>query len=472
MNGPSPSSIPILLIDDEDQILFVSRLLLRSEGIENVYTLNDGRDVLPFLTDHEVGVIVLDLYMPHLPGNELLQEIIYRCPHAPVIVMTAVSEINMAVECMKKGAFDYLVKPVEKDRFIYSIKRAFELSSLSSEVSSLKQYLLTDQLRYGDAFSSIVTQSKKMRGIFQYIEAIAGSQQPVLITGETGVGKELVAKAVHALSGLTGAFVPVNLAGLDDNIFSDTLFGHRKGAYTGADGPRDGLVHQAHDGTLFLDEIGDINEASQVKLLRLLQEHEYYPLGSDIARKSKARVVVATNRDIQKKIGEGTFRNDLYYRLRTHQVCVPPLRERLEDVPLLLDHFLDKTAADLAKGRPKYPPELVSLLSSYHFPGNVRELETMVFDAVARHGSGMLSMGTFRKGMGQDYSTHGQPHLPVDTAHRLLSRTSGRFPTLHETEEYLISEALRRSNNNQGIAASMLGLTRQALNKRLTRKKV
>jgi two-component system, NtrC family, response regulator HydG len=471
VTGPSGTAPPVLLVDDETHILFVSRILLRGEGLENVHTLDDSREVLPFLKEHEVGVIVLDLYMPHITGTELLGEITYHHPHIPVIVMTGVNNIDTAVECMKRGAFDYLVKPVEKDRFVFSIKRAYEMSSLHREVSSLKQYLLTDQLRHGDAFSSIVTGSKKMRSVFQYVEAIAGTEQPVLITGETGVGKELIARSVHALSGRRGAFVPVNLAGLDDNMFSDTLFGHKKGAYTGADRPREGLVNQALDGTLFLDEIGDINDVSQVRLLRLLQEHEYYPLGSDIVKKSNARIVVATNQDLQKKIGEGRFRNDLYYRLRTHQVFIPPLRERSEDIPPLLDHFLRKAAKALGKRIPSYPPELVTLLSSYPFPGNARELETMVFDALARHRSGVLSLSAFRSRI-EEYQGTPANNAPPETALKSLGfAVRGRFPTLRETEDYLISQALAMADNNQGIAASLLGITRQALNKRLNRKK-
>ena len=188
-----------------------------------------------------------------------------------------------------------------------------------------------------------------MSSIFQYCEVVAKSQQPVIIIGETGVGKELIAKAIHDLSGLRGKFVPVNVAGLDDNMFSDTLFGHKKGAFTGADQTRSGLIAQASGGTLFLDEIGDLAELSQVKLLRLLQEQEYYPVGSDIPMVSDARIIAATNRDLRKLTEAGKFRNDLYFRLCAHQVHIPPLRERLDDIPVLLDHFLDEAAKTFKK---------------------------------------------------------------------------------------------------------------------------
>lgn len=339
-----------------------------------------------------------------------------------------------------------------------------EEEALRTEVSSLKQHLLADRLAHEDAFSDIITRSEKMRAIFRYTEVISPSQQPVLITGETGVGKELIARVIHTLSGSAGSYVTVNVAGLDDAVFSDTLFGHKRGAYTGADHSREGLVAQAAGGTLFLDEIGDLRESSQVKLLRLLQEQTYYPLGSDIPTRSSARIVVATNRDLEREMSEGRFRRDLYYRLIAHHIHVPPLRERKEDIPLLLDHFLAEAAQALHKRKPTPPPELITFLSAYDFPGNIRELKALVTDAVAMHRSGVLSMQRFRDVIGRDLRPiHPSPAegAPFDLA--------GRFPTLREAEEYLIKEALRRSHGNQRIAASFLGITSQALNKRLRR---
>jgi len=461
--------LPVLLVDDEPQILLSSSVILRSAGIKHVLTVEDSRRVLRLLAQQEVAVIVLDLSMPYISGIELLTEINDRFPQIPVIIMTATNEIDTAIKCMKAGASDYLVKPVEKERFVSSIKRTLEVCALREEVSSLKQHLLTDRLENETAFSSIVTISKKMRAIFQYVEVIAGTQQPVLITGETGVGKELIARALHELSSRKGIFVPVNVAGLDDTMFSDTLFGHKKGAYTGADEAREGMIARASEGTLFLDEIGDMNEASQVKLLRLLQERKYYPLGSDVQRQSDARIIVATNHDIQRLITTGKLRRDLYYRLRAHKIYVPPLRERLDDIPLLLDHFLDEAAKSLNKKKPTPPRELSTLLSTYHFPGNIRELQVMVFDAVARHKTGILSMDSFRENIGQ-VSLSPPPGSQVRVQDKnFITATFNKFPTLKEAESYLISEALKLAHGNQGIAASLLGITRQALNKRLNR---
>ena len=467
----SYSNFPIILVDDEPQTLLNFSVMLRSAGIKDVQPIEDSRLVMPLLAKQKIAVIVLDLFMPHISGNELLPKIKDDFPEISVIVMTAANRIDTAVECMKAGAFDYLVKPVEKSCFISSVRRALEVCKLRNEVFSLKQYLLTDKLDHEEAFSSIITNSEKMWAIFQYIEAIAGSERPVMITGETGVGKELIARAIHELSGRKVEFIAVNIAGLDDTVFSDTLFGHKKGAYTGADQAREGLIARASDGTLFLDEIGDMEEASQVKLLRLLQEGRYYPLGSDISRESNARIIVATNRDIQKMKSEGKFRKDLYYRLCTHQIDIPPLRERPEDIPLLLDHFIEEAAASLNKKKPTLPLELTILLSTYYFPGNVRELQAMVYDAVARHKSGILSMDSFKKMISQEHLSSEISFSPPSEEEDPLIQIFGQFPTLKKVENYVIEKALKLSKGNQGIAASLLGITRQALNRRLIRKK-
>ena len=470
------SSLPVLIVDDEKQILLSYTVMLRTAGIENIITMNDSRKVLPFLSREEVAVIVLDLNMPHISGTELLEKVKAKYPHISILIVTAINDIEKAVECMKRGASDYLVKPVEKSRFVASVNKVLEISGLRNEVSSLKehvlslrQHLLTDKLEHEDVFSSIYTNSKKMRAIFHYVESIAKSSNQVCITGETGVGKELISKAVHRSSGVTGNYVPVNIAGLDDTMFSDALFGHVKGAYTGADRDREGLIVRASGGTLVLDEIGDLNEMSQVKLLRLIEEGVYYPLGSDKPQKSNARIIASTNQYLQKRMSQGKFRKDLYYRLCAILVHIPPLRERTEDIPVLLNHFLEEASINLNKKKPTPPAELVTLLSSYTFPGNVRELKAMVFDAVAHHRSGVLSLDSFRKFIKEKGEQTGTTISSPQEGTLARLDFSGRFPTLKEAEDFLVAEALKRSDGNQGIAASLLGLTRQALNKRLKR---
>jgi DNA-binding NtrC family response regulator len=460
------SPMSILLVDDEEQILFSSALLLKSNGYDKVICLNESSRVLPLLGSESISTIVLDLSMPGISGQELLKQINYGYPNIPVIVMTAVHEIETAVECMKSGAFDYLTKPVRTDDFLACIRRAQQLSVLKSENISLKKRLLSGVLEHEEMFAEIRTSNRQMRSIFQYMEAVAGVAAPVLITGETGVGKELIAGAIHRLSGRKGRLVSVNSAGLDDNVFSDTIFGHKKGAFTGADSEREGLIARAGGGTLFLDEIGDLEAKSQVKLLRLLQEREYYPLGSDIPKKTDSRVIVASNRDVEQMVALGSFRNDLYYRLSPHHIHIPPLRERLDDLPLLVDHFLEETAADTGKKRPTYPRELILLLSTYHFPGNIRELKGMVHDALVQHNGGMLSQESFSSYLDKR-RTSLSPAFDASTAAATFSPFSNRLPTFSEAEAYLVAEALKQAGGNQGIAAKILGITRQAINKRI-----
>ena len=461
-----PSKLPVLLVDDEESVLFSSRTLLKSAGVRNVLTLSDGGELPAYLERQPVAVVVLDLLMPRVSGEDLLRELVREHPAVPVIVMTAVQDVDTAVGCMKEGAYDYLVKPVEESRFISSVKRALEVRSLRQQVGALKGYLLSDRLEHGRAFASIVTKSPKMRALFQYTEAVAGSTEPVLITGETGVGKEALARAIHELSGRDGSFVQVNIAGLDDALFADTLFGHKKGAFSGAEKRRDGLVAQAAGGTLFLDEIGDLEQTSQVKLLRLIQNHEYYPLGSDVPRSVDVRVVCATNRDLDALMAEDRFRRDLYFRLSVHQMEVVPLRERKEDLPLLVDHFLQESAAALDKKAPAAPSELFALLSQYDFPGNVREIRSLVYDAVALHASGpVLSMDRFRQAIRPEPAPEAQARATADQ----ILEIPGRIPTLKEAEAHLIREALDRAEGNQGVAATFLGISRPALNRRLAR---
>jgi DNA-binding NtrC family response regulator len=462
------------MVDDDVNFLVSAEVMLRAGGVSRVMTLSDSREVIHTLDNRQVSVVLLDLTMPHVTGLELLEEINEKHPGVSIIIITGTDELEMAVNCMRAGAFDYLVKPVEESRFLASIKRALEVKDLRREIVSLKEMLLTSETSMSSAFDSMVTVSSSMQSLFRYIEAIAPSDQTVLVTGETGVGKELMARAVHDISGREGEFIPVTVAGLDDTMVSDTLFGHEKGAYTGADQSREGLIRRAEGGTLFLDEIGDLAEASQIKLLRLLQEGTYYPLGSDVPRKSTARIVVATHRDLAALHAEGRFRKDLYYRLRFHHVHIPPLRERVEDVPVLLDHFLTAAARSLGKKVPTPPRELATLLANYRFPGNIRELEAMIHDAVARHTSGVLSMKNIRElvGAGRELDAAlPETDTGEDDSKSQSLDLAGRLPTLKEAETILIEEAMKRADGNQRIAAELLGISRQALNKRLIRSK-
>ena len=347
---------PVLIIDDEIAILDGQKTILQSEGINNIICISESRDVKHIMLEQAIDVVLLDLTMPEISGREILKFISENYPDLPVIIITGTNDITKAVECMKDGAFDYMVKSVEKSRLISGVKRAIEHRMLKNENRELRSYLLTNQLKHPEVFSNIITGNKQMQQLFSYAELIADSSEPVLITGETGVGKELFANAIHSAGNNKGEYIAVNVAGIDDLTFSDTLFGHRKGAYTGAMDARQGLLQQAKGGTILLDEIGDLSKESQVKLLRLIDNGEYYALGSDIPQKSDARIIAITNRNMEEMVECGAFRRDLFYRLDTHSITIPPLRERREDLSLLVDHFLIDT------GIP-YTSEIISLLT-------------------------------------------------------------------------------------------------------------
>jgi DNA-binding NtrC family response regulator len=465
MNASLYPSLPVLMVDDEAQALDSFETVLLFASVNNIIRCEDSRDVMPLLSRQEIEVMLLDLSMPHISGEELLSLVTRDFPEVPVIIITGSNDVDTAVACMKSGAFDYMVKPVEKNRLISGVKRAIEIRELQRENRLLRAHVLSGQLEHPEVFSEIVTNSETMRSIFQYIEAISNSPQPVLITGETGVGKELVAKAIHSLSNRQGAFVPVNVAGLDDNVFADTLFGHRKGAFTGADQVRNGLIEQASGGTLFLDEIGDLSPTSQVKLLRLLQDGEFFPLGSDISKHSDARIVVATNQNLETLQESGKFRKDLYYRLCAHHIHIPPLRDRQEDLPILVDHFLEKASKTLSKEKPTPPTELFALLTTYSFPGNIREMESMIFDAVSRHKSGQFSLDVFRSYIGQRNATLDTDHTePVMVASSLREKVD----TISQiTEKQMIIDALNKTNQNRTKAAELLGISRRTLQNKI-----
>jgi DNA-binding NtrC family response regulator len=463
---------PVLLIDDEERFLESVNFTLSSAGINNIVECPDSRDVLKVLSGKRFGVIVLDLFMPFVSGLELLPEIAHDFPEIPVIIITAVNELDTAVECMKSGAFDYLVKPVDDERLVTTVKRAIQFTEMRDENTLLKQYLMSDKVEHPEFFSEIITQNSSMRSIFQYVEAVGGTSLPILITGETGVGKELVARAVHMISGRKGNFTAVNVAGVDDKLFSDMLFGHKKGAFTGADQERKGMIESSAGGTLFLDEIGDLGIESQVKLLRLLQDGQYYPVGSDIPKMSDSRVIVATNQDIEVMQEKGQFRKDLYYRLQSHNIHIPPLRERLDDTPLLVDHFLKTAAKSFNKKTPTPPKELFTLLNTHHFPGNVRELQGLINDAISTHKSGVLSLDTFRAKITSSKKiprTVGEGEAGSSEAKTKKIVFPEQLPALKEAELLLIEEAMKRADGNQTIAAEILGMSRRALNNRLMR---
>lgn len=454
--------LPIVIVDDEEEVLASESNILLAHGFTNVLTIQDPRSVMEVLAERGADLVLLDLSMPEMSGKEVLSRVRDQYPDLPVIIVTGDAEITSAVDCMRMGAVDYMVKAIEQNRLISGVERALEIRELKRTFGNLRDRILDQTLQRPEAFSSIVTKDRRMHAMFLFIESIARTRETVFVSGETGVGKELVAEAIHLASERTDPFVRVNSAGLDDQMFSDSLFGHRRGAFTGAMDARKGLVTIAGSGTVFLDEIGDLSMSSQVKLLQLLERREYYPLGADLPRRTEARFVVATHRDLRTMTESGEFRKDLYYRLSTHSVQIPPLRERAGDLDLLVPYLLDKACKDLGREPLQPTKEILALLRNYDFPGNVRELRSLVYDAVARHAGDSLSIDTFVEATGQS--------RPTDEGRGAI-RFEERLPTIREAINQLIDESLERASGNQSAAAASLGITPQALSRRLIRRR-
>ena len=464
-NNPSK---PILIVDDEMSWIVTLRTALKLLGkIANVVLCTESQTVPSLLTNNDYSLVLLDLTMPNLSGEQLLDYIGEKHPELPVIIISGANQVATAVTCMKKGAEDFFLKTDDLERIVNSVKKTLRTQALKVEHFKLSESLAARPGQRHPAFDHIVTQNNTMLRIFSYLEAIAVSREPVLIQGESGTGKELVAQALHQLSCLEQPFVAVNVAGLDDVLFSDTLFGHQVGAYTGANQPRRGMIEEAAGGILFLDEIGDLSQASQVKLLRLLQSGEYFPLGCDSPLLCQARIIAATNQNLEKNEASGLFRRDLLFRLKTHRLKLPPLRERREDIPLLVDYFICDAIDRLGKKRPAENPDLIPLLQSHPFPGNHRELRAMIFDAVSLHQEGPLCIDRFAAIVHRENLSSSDFDATAFAVSESEFTFPDQLPTLKQMSQLLVDEALRRTGGNQSHAAKFLGISQQALSRRL-----
>jgi DNA-binding NtrC family response regulator len=360
----------ILVVDDEEIVLLSCERVLTEEGYE-VRTLLSGREALALLGEETFDLALVDLMMPGIGGIELLQAMKRNYPDMAVIMITGYSTVESAVEAMKSGAADYLPKPFTPDQLTLVVKKNLDARSLVMENLYLRSEL---QGKY--RFENIIGSSKKMQEIYRLVGKVAPTSSTVLVTGESGTGKELIARAIHFNSlRKDRPFVPVDCAVLSENLLESELFGHIKGSFTGAVVTKPGLFEVADGGSLFLDEIGNISLTTQSKLLRVIQEREFTPVGGTKVKKVDVRIIAATNKDLPEKIKEGTFREDLFYRLNIVPVHVPPLRERPEDIPLLAQHFLEKYSREVGKKPKTLSPAAVELLLRYPWPGNVRELE-------------------------------------------------------------------------------------------------
>lgn len=445
----------ILLIDDEVATLNSMELALQLEGYDHIYKCSDSREVFTILKDNTINVIILDLTMPHISGEQVLNMVMNTYPEIKVIIISANDAIESVIRCMKAGAVDYLTKPITTERLLATIKNTLEIILLKSAVESLKtSHNETIVTPNENIFAPIITQNKVMLKIFRYATVIAPSPYPVLIYGETGTGKELMARAIHQLSGRKGEFIAVNAAGLDENMFIDTLFGHNKGAYTGADKTKIGLVEAAKDGTLFLDEIGDIPSQSQIKLLRLLQENEYLPLGAETNRKSTCRILAATNLELNEMQQKKLFRQDLFYRLNDHFIHLTPLRERKDDIPLLVSHYLNENGSKF-KSFHELPAILKKPLTTHNYPGNIRELKKLIFEFCQTYDSSLNQIQDIIK---RFHLQHTEITINTDDF-----KFPAQLPTLKQMQEHLVNEAVSRANGNQSTAARWLGVTPQAL---------
>lgn len=462
--------LPLLMVDDEPAWLHSMALSLKvSAGINNVIRCSDSREAVGLLQQQSCCLALIDLNMPYVNGEQLLTRIRESYPDIAVIIISGMNQIETAIRCVKAGAEDFYIKTDERERVVSGIMRTLKQIELQRQNRELAERLLRREEVEHPAFARFHTCSGKMHGIFSYLRAIARGYEPVLITGESGTGKELVARALHQLRCPEKPWIAVNVAGLDDMVFSDTLFGHVKGAFTSADQPRKGMIEEAADGILFLDEIGDLAPASQVKLLRLLQEGEYFPLGSDKPRRVRARVLFATNQKLKDKVEQGAFRKDLYYRLCAHLIDIPPLRERKEDLPVLMNALAAEAAESFSCAPPQIQQPLLDLVATYDFPGNIRELRAMVFDAVGLHQEGELSTARFKQIIAPTQDLTPVSSDPGSTGTKATATISfgPDLPTIKQATQALVDEALQRTAGNQSKAAKALGITPQALNKRL-----
>ncbi|MFH1672373.1 MAG: sigma-54 dependent transcriptional regulator [Pseudomonadota bacterium] len=439
----------ILVVDDEEHMLKLFEKILTKEG-HKVRTAANGNEAVAILDDETFDLMISDLKMPVLGGMDLLKEVKARYPDIPFIVITAYGTIGSAVEAMKAGAFDYLTKPFQKDNIRLVVRKALQYCELHKEVIRLRE-----ELKGKDGVEEIIVKSKAMQELFELVAKVADSQATVLIQGESGTGKELIARSVHNLSSRRNKpFIAVDCGVFPEHLLQSELFGHVKGAFTGAVKDKKGLFIAADGGTLFLDEIGSISPTVQLNLLRVLQEKEVRPVGSIKSIKGDVRVVAATNVDLEQAIHEGRFRRDLYYRLAVVTVKVPPLRERKEAIAPIAYHFMRKYAAIYNKDLSDITPEAMHAIMENTWPGNVRELENVMERAVLLSTGPLIDEASLPASIMQEGVDGDKRAQPLKSATRTVS---------HKAEREAILKALRDSKGNKTKAAQLLGISRSSL---------
>jgi two-component system response regulator HydG len=450
-----PKATKILVVDDDPGHLVSVRTIIRSWGY-GVETADDGSVAVDMVKSTPMDLILMDVRMTQMGGIEALRQIKVYNPTIPVIIMTAYSSVDSAVEAIKSGAYEYLIKPLDFEVLKLTIERASEHAGLKEENRALKEHLQSDY-----DIANIIGRSQPMKKLIEMMSMVAPSEATVLITGDSGTGKELIARSLHFNSPRKDKpLVVVNCAAITETLLESELFGHEKGSFTGADKRREGRFMQAASGTIFLDEIGETSSTMQAKLLRVLQEKEIQRVGGEETLKVDVRIVAATNRDLEKEVAEGNFREDLFYRLNVMPLNVPPLKERREDVPLLAQHFMTKFSDKNRKAIKGLVPLAMDMLVNYDWPGNVRELENAIERAV------ILATG--------EHITEAQLPLNITEQYEDLEiRPTGTTQildgthSLEDIEKEAILAALNGSNGNKAEAARRLGVTRKTLHNKL-----
>ncbi|MET0751943.1 MAG: sigma-54 dependent transcriptional regulator [Pyrinomonadaceae bacterium] len=447
MNKPN-----ILVVEDEELMRSILRQLLEGEGF-HVLTADSAENALAVFSSSDVAVTLTDIKMAGMDGLELLDQIKTIDEEAIVIIMTAYSSVDSAIAALRKGAYDYVTKPFVNEDLLQTVRNAIQTKELFRENRALRR-----ELNRHYSFSEIIGKSASLQNVFRIVEKIADTNASVLIQGESGTGKELIAKAIHFNSRRAGKpFLAVNCGALPETLLESELFGHTKGSFTGATGDKKGLFRSAEGGTLFLDEIGEMPVALQVKLLRALQEHEVTPVGSASAIKFDARIIAATNKNLEKEVEENRFREDLFYRLNVIEISLPPLRERREDIPLLVKHFIARTAKEQNSVEKSISAEAMSALVNYAWQGNVRELQ----NAIER--SFLLS--------GEEIDADSLPPKIRNNSQNVFEMRDpeGVHPPLEEMERRYILEILNSVGEDKTQAANILGIDLSTLYRKLKR---
>lgn len=449
MNSARPL---VLIVEDEEILRSILRRLLEDAGY-SVATADSAEAALEIFTTNAIAVTLTDIRMAGMDGLALLDQIKAVDAEALVIIMTAFSSVDSAIAALRKGAYDYITKPFVNEDLLQTVKNALRQHQLFSENRALRREL---DKKY--SFAEIIGTSEALQSVFRLVEKVAATNTGILIQGESGTGKELIARALHHHSPRAAKpFLAVNCGALPESLLESELFGHTKGAFTGAVADKKGLFRSAENGTVFLDEIGEISQAMQVRLLRALQEHEVTPVGSSLSVKFDARIIAATNRDLEKAVETGDFREDLFYRLNVIEIWLPPLRERREDIPLLVRHFIKKIARAQNAPEKSIASGAMAALVSYNFPGNVRELENAVERAFTLSGNEIDAASL-------------PPRIKNSAAHALPVRDTESFrPTLEEIERRYIFEILNSVNQDKTEAANILGIDLSTLYRKLKR---